>query len=80
MLTVKALRALLEGLADSVIVAVECENRCDPHPLMGGKYAMSGPTERMVNSRSRDSDKPLATKVQAVILFSEDTIDLTSLR
>jgi hypothetical protein len=42
-MTVKELRDILADLAADVTIAVECENRCDPHPVTsahGGKRVL----------------------------------------
>ena len=42
-MTVKELRDILASARDDSIIVVECESRCDPHPIYGasiGKHAV----------------------------------------
>lgn len=72
MLTVERLRIILNGLADDVIVAVLCENGCDPHPLSTDQHL--APEVRFVGPLGAGGE----VEVIAVTLWQDERIDLAS--
>lgn len=69
-LTVGALKRLLEPISDGVFLAVECENRCEPHPIT----TTFGPYEKESRGRGAE-DAPTGFYLT---FFQNDRIDLAT--
>lgn len=80
-LTVASLRKLLAGLADDVVVAVNCESGCEPHPLLE-MHGINVEAALLTTGRSvLDADetpRPEILAVLAVFLGSDEMADLST--
>jgi hypothetical protein len=64
-MTVGQFRESLTGISDNVVIAVACENRCEPHPVYGGHFV---PHNRLV----RQCDEVIIV----VELWQNENLDL----